>query len=259
MSRRGAAALALAILWLPALAGATAARPVADPALVQVELAHALRQAGDRRGADEALDRALEIDPRCGAAWIERGLLEESKGSSYFTRARARRAFARAFELDPGLADPLRHPEIIGSRAALAATVESWRRPPSAEAAATPVAAAPSTPATPAVHSRPVAPAAARSAQVLGAGDLAGSSPVNQALPAGSGAPARSAPGRRGARLQRFHPPPVAQPEPEPEQEPVIENEEAPPPEESGDPASDEPPTVQTTDESGEEPPPGLY
>ena len=118
MRRRAASPALLSLLLLalapPAIAGASVASPEAR---LQVELARVLRQVGNESAAESALARALEIDPACAAAWLERGFLAEENGSF----SRARRAFTRAFELAPALGDPLRNPELVASRAALAA------------------------------------------------------------------------------------------------------------------------------------------
>ena len=79
------ALLSLLLLALspPAIAGASVASPEAR---LQVELARVLRQVGNAPAAETALARALEIDPACAPAWLERGFLAEESGS--FSRAR---------------------------------------------------------------------------------------------------------------------------------------------------------------------------
>lgn len=253
----GSPALRSLLLFALALPVAAVASVSSPEARLQVELARVLRQVGNAPAAETALARALEIDPSCATAWLERGFLAEDSGSF----SRARRAFTRAFELAPALGDPSRNPELVASRAALAAQLELWRRAASApldeptagmafELVAPPATTPPAAP-TPRVAKPPLA----RTARVLGANDLVSSGPVNQVLAPGS-APSRAAPNRRLSRVQRFRPPPQAE-------EPVIENEEAPP-EQAGEEVA---PAEEATDESGEatgdpsddEPPPPPF
>ena len=87
----------------------------------------------DRRGdALEQLERVVELDPGNAWAHYQIGTVWELRGSE----RRARRAYARAFELDPQLTDPRVNPDILDNHEATAAMLLAWRR--GTPAAATP-------------------------------------------------------------------------------------------------------------------------
>ncbi len=120
------------------------------------DLGNLLALAGDRRGAEEAFRRSLELDADSPAAHFNYGLLLARTGrrAAALRQFRAvveldpgnawahyqigqlyegwrmdrfaRRAYTRAFRLDPGLADARLNPDVIGNRQATVAMLEAW-------------------------------------------------------------------------------------------------------------------------------------
>jgi hypothetical protein len=79
----------------------------------------------DRHGqALEQLERVVEIDPGNAWAHYQIGTIWDLRGSE----RKARRAYARAFELDPQLTDPRVNPDILDNREATAAMLLAWQR-----------------------------------------------------------------------------------------------------------------------------------
>lgn len=86
------------------------------------ELGRRLLQLDRPREARRELVEALRFDPTHAAAAFYLGVAESAQGRFRSSR----RAFRRAFALDPRLADPLRNPDVVGNRQALAAQLEAW-------------------------------------------------------------------------------------------------------------------------------------
>ncbi|MCC7138373.1 MAG: hypothetical protein IT460_08115 [Planctomycetes bacterium] len=101
----------------------------ADPAdaVAWANLGTALRNAGDAKGAVEALDRAVEANPYDGSLQNDRGIALLARGD----RAAARAAFDRAAALDPTATAPHQNAarlarldgDVAGARAHLAAAI----------------------------------------------------------------------------------------------------------------------------------------
>lgn len=159
----GLAALALAAAPAPpkhldrALAAQQALVATAPgDAAAHNDLGNLLALAGDRRAAEEAFRRSLELDSESPAAHFNYGLLlartgrraaalrqfravvERDPGNAWAhyqigqlyegwgMDRFARRAYTRAFRLDPGLADARVNPDVIGNRQATVAMLEAW-------------------------------------------------------------------------------------------------------------------------------------
>jgi tetratricopeptide (TPR) repeat protein len=90
------------------------------------------RSAGDEGKALDHFHQVVELDPRSGWGWFQIGSLEEARGAE----GTAIEAYARAYALDPRLSFGDVNPQVIDSKLTMQALLAaSGERPPAAEAA----------------------------------------------------------------------------------------------------------------------------